>query len=868
MSNLTVPAGQQTTLPTCTFTRSGYTFAGWSTSQYSTTVTYADGDPITPPAGTTNLYAVWTQVGTVTYNANGGTGTINPETVPVGTQINLPSSGYTKTNCNFLGWATSSSATTPDYGPGDPYTVTGNQTLYAVWENIYTISFNANGGWGTPSSQTGTSGAVITLPSSGCTRNNYVLIGWSESQNPDSSTTIYTLGGNYTITSSKTLYAVWGHRLSFNANGGTGSINPILARNGQSVILPGADAGITRNGATLGGWATSNTSTNPMAPGGEYTMGNQDRTLYAIWFYTLTFNANGGEGSVDPISRAYNSYVNLPSTEFTREGYGLRGWATTATATTYSYEPGARYQIRSAQTFYAVWGPQLSYDANGGEGAIATQTYANRATVNLKTASDGITRDGYTLLGWSTSASSTSPEYALGQRITITAPLKLYAIWGRNVAFAPNGGTGTINPILAVPGTTITLPSSGFTRDGYTLAGWSIASDGTTKDYELGATYTVTDANVTLTAVWECTLSFDANGGTGDAMDDMTVIAGATVNLPACTYEYTTYSFAGWADTTTGTPSMTYTPSASTVMYAIWTARTVYNVNFDANGGEGTMASIPLTDDVTGTIPACEFTNTGFTFLGWSLNSAGETIDYVEGDPINVVDSNITLYAVWTARDIYYVNFNANGGEGSMSPLALTDDVTGTIPACGFTRDGYTCIGWSTDPDATSADYVEGSSISVVDSDIDLYAVWEEGTPPEPGPGPEPEPEEPVYTPEQLREMNITHFVDRLYLVALGRAYDVDGRNNWANLLLVNGNSGSDIVYGFLNSDEFIGKNLSDEEYITILYRIFFDREPDAEGMANWKKALAGGATRNDILRGFADSPEWLAYCARYQVNP
>ena len=116
--------------------------------------------------------------------------------------------------------------------------------------------------------------------------------------------------------------------------------------------------------------------------------------------------------------------------------------------------------------------------------------------------------------------------------------------------------------------------------------------------------------------------------------------------------------------------------------------------------------------------------------------------------------------------------------------------------------------------------------------------------------------------------MNITHFVDRLYLVALGRAYDVDGRNNWANLLLVNGNSGSDIVYGFLNSQEFIGKNLSDEEYITILYRIFFDREPDAEGMANWKKALAGGATRNDILRGFADSPEWLAYCARYQVNP
>lgn len=803
---------------------------------------------------------------TISFDGNGSTSTMSSVNVSLNQPYTLPACTMTRTGYEFAGWATSATGS-KEYDDKGSITPTGDITLYAVWNQIYTITFNANGG-SNVRSQTGTAGTTITLPST--TRYGYHLMGWTEDT---TSSTVLPVGSEYTITDSKTLTAVWGRTLTFNRNGGSGSIDPVYAVPGETIILPGVNDGISRVGATLAGWDTNSGSTNPRyATEAEYPMpSNNNPTLYAIWFYTLTFEVNGGS-AIDPISRAYNQYVNLPSTsDVTRTGYGLRGWATSATATTPRYDPGARYQIQSSQTFYAIWGPQLSYDANGGEGAIATQTYANNATVDLKTASDGITRANYTLIGWSTNPNATEAEYALGQRIRITAPMTLYAVWGRNVSFASNGATETLDPVYAVEGTSITLPSGGLTRDGYTLAGWSVRSDGTTKDYGLGESYTVR-GNVTLTAVWECTLSFDANGGTGDAMDDMTVIAGATVNLPACTYEYTTYSFAGWADTTTGTPSMTYTPSASTVMYAIWTARTVYNVNFDANGGEGTMASIPLTDDVTGTIPACEFTYTGFTFLGWTTDPESTTVDYVEGDPIGVVDSDVTLYALWSARDVYYVNFDANGGEGTMSPLALTDDVTGTIPACGFTRDGYTCIGWAVDADSETADYVQGDSIRLTNDNLTLYAVWEEGVTPGPNDPDDPDdpevPDEPVYTPEQLREMNITHFVDNLYLVALERPYDVEGRDNWTNQLLVNGKSGSDIVYGFLNSSEFIGRNLSDEEYITLLYRIFFDREPDAEGMANWKKALAGGATRNDILRGFADSPEWLAYCARYQVNP
>ena len=873
MNSITVPRNQTSTLPTCTFTRENYDFAGWATSSGGQ-VRYQDGGNIRPNTSAVNLYAVWTLANaTINFDAAGGTGTMESISVPFGQETTLPACIFTRSGYEFAGWALRSGGTV-EYEDGAAITPNSNPiNLYAVWNQIYTVSFDKNDGSGTTiTPMTGTAGTTITLPSSGYTRWGYELIGWAESNS--STATILPLGSTYTITGNKTLYAVWGQVLSFNANNGTGSINPILARRNSYIVLPGLDAGISREGYTLVGWGSSSTSTNYRNPESTYQMPNSNRTLYAIWQGTLNFNSNGGTGGINPRALVIGATTSLPSAGVTRTGYGLRGWDTSATATTPTYRTGTDYTFTGNTTLYAVWGPTLTYNGNGGSGFIQGGTYDYNYQVQLSsnTGNQRYTRNNYTILGWARSADATAPEFGLGGTLTITEPTTLYAVWGRNLAFAPNGGTGEIPSILAVPGTTITLPETGFTRDGYTLAGWSIASDGTTKDYELGAEYTVTDGNVTLTAVWECTLSFDANGGTGDAMDDMTVIAGATVNLPACTYEYTTYSFAGWADTTTGTPSMTYTPSASTVMYAIWTARTVYNVNFDANGGEGTMASIPLTDDVTGTIPACEFTYTGFTFLGWTTDPESTTVDYVEGDPIGVVDSDVTLYALWSARDVYYVNFDANGGEGTMSPLALTDDVTGTIPACGFTRDGYTCIGWAVDADSETADYVQGDSIRLTNDNLTLYAVWEEGVTPGPDDPDDPDdpevPDEPVYTPEQLREMNITHFVDTLYLVALERPYDVEGRDNWTNQLLVNGNSGSDIVYGFLNSQEFIGKNLSDEEYITILYRIFFDREPDAEGMANWKKALAGGATRNDILRGFADSPEWLAYCARYQVNP
>lgn len=118
-------------------TRTGYTFAGWNTNSSGTGTNYSAGGTYTGNAALT-LYAKWTAITyTVSYNANGGTGAPGNQTKTYGQTLTLSSTVPTRTNYNFKGWATSASATTPNYQPGGSYTANAAITLYAVWEIAY-----------------------------------------------------------------------------------------------------------------------------------------------------------------------------------------------------------------------------------------------------------------------------------------------------------------------------------------------------------------------------------------------------------------------------------------------------------------------------------------------------------------------------------------------------------------------------------------------------------------------------------------------------------------------------------------------------------------------------------------------------------
>lgn len=111
----------------------------------------------------------------------------------------------------------------------------------------------------------------------------------------------------------------------------------------------------------------------------------------------------------------------------------------------------------------------------------------------------------------------------------------------------------------------------------------------------------------------------------------------------------------------------------------------------------------------------------------------------------------------------------------------------------------------------------------------------------------------------QARDKNpkLTAYVNRMYTQALGRAGEEDGLNHWCKTIQQGVKTPEQVAESFINSKEFKNKNLSNEEYIKVLYRTFMGREYDQAGLEHWKNELARGCTREEILHRFATSKEF-----------
>lgn len=117
------------------------------------------------------------------------------------------------------------------------------------------------------------------------------------------------------------------------------------------------------------------------------------------------------------------------------------------------------------------------------------------------------------------------------------------------------------------------------------------------------------------------------------------------------------------------------------------------------------------------------------------------------------------------------------------------------------------------------------------------------------------------------RNPGLTLFMMRLYTKAMGREYDRDGLDYWCNEIL-DGNYKILEVAGtqFFNSKEFLNKKLTDKQYVQVLYRTFFDREYDDEGMNYWLAQMKKGMTRNQVLEQFNNSKEFEQIRANYGI--
>ena len=113
----------------------------------------------------------------------------------------------------------------------------------------------------------------------------------------------------------------------------------------------------------------------------------------------------------------------------------------------------------------------------------------------------------------------------------------------------------------------------------------------------------------------------------------------------------------------------------------------------------------------------------------------------------------------------------------------------------------------------------------------------------------------------------VAAFTYRFYDKCMGRKPDDLGLNYWVDKLVKGESTGASISQDFVFSPEFISKNLSNTDFVSIMYRVFFNREPDSAGQTYWVNTLKAGKSRIDVLSGFVSSKEFATICNSYGIQ-
>ena len=686
---------------------------GYTPNKYSVTGYFPSGDVSDTVYYYENTYAI-------AYNANGGSGAPANQVKSHFTPLKLSTQKPRRTGYTFLGWSTSSTATTATYSPGDTYTNNGRVTLYAVWASkTYTISYDANGGGGAPGSQRKTHDIKILIPTVEPVRNGYTFLGWGVSKTSTSPT--YQPGEWYYSNISRTLYAVWqknaptSYTVSYDANGGSGA--PSSQTKTQDITLTLSGTKPTRSGYTFLGWATSSSATSASyQPGGSYTA-NASVTLYAVWSCNHASTKTVWDTGCKWRKVCNNCGVTV-SSGTTHGPYTYGDWVY------YSGSQHSRYKTcihgDYTATEYASHNTSTQYEQYS---ASQHKKYSHCADCNSTVGS--VSYEGHTFTSTTSNGQTVSTCSQCGYTKTSAQTY--------TVSYNANGGYNTPASQTKVHGVTLTLSSAVPYRTNYEFVGWSTSSSATTATYTAGASYTG-NVSVTLYAVWKYkpatyTVSYDANGGTG-APGRQTKTYGVTLTLTTVIPTRRNYSFVGWSKDRNATSASysaggSYTDNADVTLYAVWRyAPETYPIRYDANGGTSAPASQTKTYGVPLTLSAVKPTRTGYEFLGWSTDPTTMLTNYAPGERYTD-EASITLYAVWRyVPKTYTVSYDANGGGNTPASQTKTEDVTLILTSTIPTRYGYTFRGWATSSSATSATYQAGGSYTANES-VTLYAVWE-----------------------------------------------------------------------------------------------------------------------------------------------
>ena len=301
--------------------------------------------------------------------------------------------------------------------------------------------------------------------------------------------------------------------------------------------------------------------------------GEGDSEPPAVTQFTVSFDANGGAGEMDPVTVNADAEYTAPECAFTApDGQEFDCWTNADGSET--YPAGTSLGLLAGDTtLYAKWKDvepapvthfTVSFDANGGTGEMTPADVDADAEYTVP-ASTFTAPSGKVFDSWNTAADGTGTKYMPQDDPAIHENMTLFAQWVAapatkcTVTFDANGGAGSMDVLTADLGTTVTLPASTFTRDGYVFAGWNTAADGTGTAIVNGGQLTL-GSDATLYAQWKTADTKFINGIQNNLT--ATTTAGTAPTLPAT-------ASVRWSDGSTTNETVTWnTPANYADLYA------------------------------------------------------------------------------------------------------------------------------------------------------------------------------------------------------------------------------------------------------------------------------------------------------------
>ena len=314
---------------------------------------------------------------------------------------------------------------------------------------------------------------------------------------------------------------------------------------------------------------------------------------------------------------------------------------------------------------------QVDFAMNGGEGSISprygkgTSPYESFSTSEITPP----TKSGYTFIGWSDGVNTYAPT---GATVTIDADKTLTAQWAANhtLTYDMNGGDGTScdGATTYYTGQSFTACTGAGDKTGYNFGGWSGSNS---VNYTAGSSYSMPDADLTLTAIWNANVyavTLNANSGTINSGDVTTYTFGAGATLPTDVTR-DGYRFDGWYAASNFSGERVYTIANNstgdkeywakwtqirTITWKVWNESTNTYDNYTTGGptteveNGGTIATLP-------TAPSALSCTS--VFKGWSATELGSDLgqsapaDLFTSVPAGTITANKTYYAVFAKQN-------------------------------------------------------------------------------------------------------------------------------------------------------------------------------------------------------------------------